>query len=103
MENKSCVYCTIDLAATGEKIKNLLSESGLSVKDLCEVVSVSNQTVYRWINGQAIPSIDNLVQLSEIFKVGIDDILVRGNSVSYEVPELYIREVSASTDGNSNN
>ena len=103
MENKSCVYCTIDLTATGKRIRSLMSESGLSVKDLCKIVSVSNQTVYRWLNGQALPSIDNLVQLSEIFKVGIDDIVVRGESVSYDVPELYIREASDLLDEDLNN
>lgn len=92
MENKSYTYCTIDLAATGNRIKNLLSQCGLTVKDLCEVVGVSNQTVYRWINGKALPSIENMVQLSEIFKVGLDDILVRGGSVSYQVPAIYVRE-----------
>ena len=34
------------------------------------------QAIYKWQHGAALPTVDNLVVLSKIFDVAIDDILV---------------------------
>ena len=34
------------------------------------------QAIYKWQHGTALPTVDNLVLLSAIFKVSIDEILV---------------------------
>ena len=34
------------------------------------------QTVYRWLNGVNVPNVDNLYALSELFQVGIDEMIV---------------------------
>ena len=68
---------TVDLIKTGEKIAKLRKAAGLSVKDLQEVFGFGTpQAIYKWQQGAALPTVDNLVVLSVIFGKTIDEILV---------------------------
>lgn len=68
---------TVDLIATGKNIENLRKEAGYSVKELQEIFGFGTpQAIYKWQHGTALPTVDNLVLLSAIFKVSIDEILV---------------------------
>ena len=68
---------TVDLVATGKKIEKLRKEAGLSVKELQNIFGFGTpQAIYKWQHGTALPTVDNLVLLSAIFKVSIDEILV---------------------------
>ena len=67
----------IDLTATGQNIKNLRVSAGISVRDLQMIFGFTNpQTIYKWQNGDCVPSIDNLVILAAVLGVTIDEILV---------------------------
>ena len=68
---------TIDMVRTGENINKLRKQAGLSVKDLQNIFGFATpQAIYKWQQGAALPSIDNLVVLSAVLQVCIDDILV---------------------------
>ena len=67
----------IDLKATGQNIKTLRTAAGISVRDLQAVLGFTNpQAIYKWQNGDSLPSIDNLVILAAVLGVTIDEILV---------------------------
>lgn len=67
----------IDLGATGRNIVRLRKEAGLSVKDLQRVFGFATpQAIYKWQQGIALPTIDNLVILAVILGVTMDDIIV---------------------------
>ena len=67
----------IDLAATGQNIKSLRKSAGISVRDLQNVLGFTNpQAIYKWQNGDCMPSIDNLVILAAVLGVTVDEILV---------------------------
>ena len=67
----------IDLIATGQNIKNLRVAAGISVRDLQNILGFTNpQAIYKWQNGDSLPSIDNLVILAAVFGVTVDEILV---------------------------
>ena len=67
----------INIKATGERIKTLMDERELVVKDIQEELGLASvQAVYKWFYGHNLPSLDNLVCLSHVFQVKIDDILV---------------------------
>ncbi len=71
------VVPVIDLRATGQNIKALRQAAGLSVRDLQAVLGFTNpQAVYKWQNGDCLPTIDNLVILAAVLGVTIDEILV---------------------------
>lgn len=68
---------TVDLVATGKNIEKLRKEAGLSVKELQNIFGFGTpQAIYKWQHGTALPTVDNLILLSAIFKVSIDEILV---------------------------
>ena len=68
---------TVDLEATGKNIEKLRKEAGYTVKDLQTIFGFGTpQAIYKWQHGAALPTVDNLVLLSAIFKVSIDEILI---------------------------
>ena len=74
---------TIDLVLTGINITNLRKSAGLSVHDLQMVFGFNSpQAIYKWQNGTALPTVDNLIVLAALLDVRIDDILVVRHSVA---------------------
>ena len=68
---------TIDLAQTGANIVNLRKAAGLTVTDIQMVFGFNSpQAIYKWQNGTALPTVDNLIVLAALLNVRIDDILV---------------------------
>ena len=68
---------TIDMVRTGQNINRLRKQAGVSVKDLQDVFGFATpQAIYKWQQGTALPTIDNLVVLAAVLGVRIDDILV---------------------------
>ena len=67
----------IDMARTGQNIGRLRKQAGLSVKDLQDIFGFATpQAIYKWQQGVALPTIDNLVVLAAVLQVRMDDILV---------------------------
>ncbi len=51
------------------------------MKDIQEGLKLSTpNTVYKWQNGECLPTIDNLVILAEILDVSMDEIIVTRRS-----------------------
>ena len=70
-------YPTIDMAATGNRIRTLRKENHIKVDDIVSYMGFeSQQAVYKWQRGESLPSVDNLYALSRLFGTTIDDILV---------------------------
>ena len=68
---------SIDLAQTGANIVNLRKAAGLTVADIQMVFGFNSpQAIYKWQNGTALPTVDNLIVLAALLNVRIDDILV---------------------------
>ena len=71
------VVPVIDLRATGQNIKRLRQSAGISVRNLQMVLGFTNpQAIYKWQNGDCMPSVDNLVILAAVLGVTVDEILV---------------------------
>lgn len=72
-------FPTIDMIKTGQNITRLRQQKGLSVKELQDIFGFATpQAIYKWQHGTAIPTVDNLVVLSAVFGVALDDLLVIG-------------------------
>ena len=61
----------IDMKATCLNLYFLIRDSGRTTKDIEEACGVTRQTVNKWINGNRLPNIDNLVILSDMFDVDL--------------------------------
>lgn len=76
-------YPTINVKATGERIRTLRKEKGIKVTELSEFMGFSEpQAVYKWQRGETLPSVDNLFALSRILETSIEDILVGDDEMS---------------------
>lgn len=60
---------------TGEKIAALRKEQGMSQEALGEKLGLSRQAVSKWEADQAVPTMDNLMELSRLFGVPVDTLL----------------------------
>lgn len=71
---------TIDMQSTGQNIITMRKAVGRTVRDLQDVFGFSTpQAIYKWQQGVAMPTIDNLVVLAKIFQTTIDNIIVIKN------------------------
>jgi transcriptional regulator with XRE-family HTH domain len=70
-------FPTINLVKTGNNITRLMKQNNIKVVDLQEIFGFEYpQAIYKWRRGECLPTIDNLIILSTIFKTPIDKILV---------------------------
>ncbi len=60
----------------GEQIQNLRIQKGLTQERLAEMLEVSRQSVSKWELGQAIPDVDKIIRMSELFNVSTDTLLL---------------------------
>ena len=63
----------------GEKIYNLRTAKNLSQGDLAEMLGVSRQSISKWENSSAMPDLEKIIKLSDIFEVSIDE-MVKGDA-----------------------
>ena len=69
---------SIDMKRTGLRLQRLARQNGYSVKDIQKYLCLScPQPVYRWYKGTILPSVDNLLRLSELFHVHMEELLVK--------------------------
>ena len=57
------------------KLYDLRKKSGLSQEELADKIGVSRQAVSKWERAEASPDTDNLIMLSKIYGVTLDDII----------------------------
>lgn len=72
-------FSVIDVPATSKNLKKLRGSHGISVANLQQLLDMANpQSIYTWedSNNKYLPRLDNLVILSKIYKVSIDDLIV---------------------------
>lgn len=60
----------------GQRIQALRVKSGMSQEALAERLGVTRQSVSKWELGQAIPDIDKIVQVCNMFEVSADALLM---------------------------
>lgn len=73
-------FPTINPKATGNRIKELRKENHFTVQYIADFLDLAApQAVYRWQRGETLPTLDNLVALSYLFGVSMDDIVCRND------------------------
>ncbi|MBR2401532.1 MAG: helix-turn-helix transcriptional regulator [Lachnospiraceae bacterium] len=70
-------FPVINMKKTGQWIRFLCKKENVSVSELQDRLKISsNQAIYAWFNGKTLPSVDNLLALSRLLRVSMDDMLV---------------------------
>ena len=74
---KTVSFPVINLKSTGSNIESCRREAGLSVRDLQDYFGFEYpQAIYKWQHGECLPTVDNLLALSRILEVRMEDLLV---------------------------
>ena len=60
----------------GQKITLLRTAADISQEQLSETLGVSRQSISKWETDQALPQIDKVIQLAELFNVSTDKLLL---------------------------
>jgi len=79
----------------GNNISRLRKQAGYSQEDLAAKINVTRQAVSKWENDEAVPDLPNLIELSNIFKTKIDDLV--NNEIESQKPNTYPYSLFART------
>lgn len=66
----------INRKETGINLRRIMDRRGLSVKDIQQYLGLDSvQSIYHWLNGLSMPTLDNLYSLSALFQVTLDELV----------------------------
>ena len=71
-----------------QNLKRIRQQNGLTQKDVADFLHISPQSISKWENGEATPSIEFLPLLSQLFNCKIDDFFASHKSVPIELDHL---------------
>lgn len=80
-----------------QKLQLLRKSRGITQEELSDKLLVSRQAVAKWESGQTYPDIDNLIHISDIFKVSVD-YLVKDNDCEVSVSDISITSKEVLTE-----
>ncbi len=71
----------------GQNILSLRTTQGMTQEELAQKVSVARQTIAKWESGDAMPDLNNVCKLSEVFDVSLDALVHHDeHRVGYPIP-----------------
>lgn len=73
-----------------EKLKSIRKQAGMSQEQLAEKLGVSRQAVTKWETDAGIPDIENIMAISALFDISIDELL--SNEKGAKKPKDYLYE-----------
>ena len=77
------MFPLINVKETGKNLRKIMKERGISVKEVQQYLGLGSvQSVYHWLNGLSLPTMDNLYALSVLFNLPLDD-MVCGNKEEF--------------------
>lgn len=71
-----------------DNLKRLRKENNLSQEELAEKLNVSRQSVSKWESNSAYPEMDKIIQISNMFNIGIDELLNKNISEVQEEKQV---------------
>lgn len=80
-----------------EKLQMLRRKNGYSQEQLADRLGVARQTVGNWESGQVMPELDNLIALSDLYRVAIDRIVREEDDCNISLREIGICDISVLT------
>lgn len=70
------MFPLINKRETGINLRRIMDRLGISARDVQEYLGLGCvQSVYRWLDGHSMPTVDNLYALSELFQMPMDEIV----------------------------
>lgn len=76
----------------GKHLKELREKKGISQECVATKLNLSRQAISRWENDRAFPDIDNLVALSEIYEVSLDELVGKVENIQIKEKKVNIKD-----------
>lgn len=73
----------INMQATGLRIKNLSTKYGYTRNFLADALNISPNAITHYYSGKHMPTIDNLLILSNLFMLPIEELLILNETASF--------------------
>lgn len=86
----------------GEKISELRNSKNMSQSDLAEQLDVSRQSVSKWETNASIPELDKLIQLSDLFEITLDELVLHKKQEDNKENDSVLTESSPTIIVNKN-
>lgn len=85
------MFPLIDKRETGINLRRIMDDHGVTVKEVQEYLGLGCvQSVYRWLDGISMPTVDNLYALSQLFQMPIDEMVCGNRAPIIAVAQLPI-------------
>lgn len=68
-----------------EKIKEIRKSQNLTQEQFAEKIFVSRNTVAKWESSLGYPDIQNLITISDVFGVGLDDLMKKDKKLKHKI------------------
>ena len=70
------MFPTIDPIKTGENIKKIVKNNGYTAVTVAKMLGLADKsTVYKWMRGDVLPDIANMVAMAVMLGVKLDDMV----------------------------
>ena len=67
---------TLDKKATGLLLRKAITDSKLTIEEVSINLELStSRVIYSWMNGEKLPNLENLVNLSLMLKTKLEDLV----------------------------
>lgn len=90
----------MDQKKIGKFLKELRTEKKLTQEQIAEKFYVTNRSVSRWENGNNMPDLDILIEISDYFKVDLREILngERNDNMNKEEKDTLLKAIDYTND-----
>lgn len=81
------------------RLLQLRKERGLSQEELAEKLKVSRQAISKWERGDALPDLENLILLSELYGISLDRLVGRDSAPAPDKENVTAPSLETQEDG----
>ena len=86
----------------GEKLKETRKAAGFSQEELAEKLNVSRQAITKWETDTGLPDISNIMTISKLFSIPVDDLISEEKTAVRIKSRLYESITEYDIDGKKN-
>lgn len=69
----------------GQRIYKIRQQKNITQEQLAKDLAISRQAVSKWESGKAIPDIENLMYISSLYDVSLDELIKGDNKVGQKI------------------
>lgn len=64
-----------------DNLVNVLDEANMTQKELADAIGVTKSIISRYINKQRMPSLKNIINMSDVLNISIDELIYFGDVI----------------------